>query len=98
MTTTPTDHSELRALADTLEAFAEGATRTGHHARASIMRSAAGSLIACGEALLALIPRNIGDNPNVPDSMVLPCDVTMGEIRQARQALSPNPSPDRAEK
>jgi hypothetical protein len=38
-------------------------------------------------ALSDLIPSNIGDNPNVANSQVLPCDVTMGEIRRARTAL-----------
>lgn len=40
-------------------------------------------------ALKALIPTNLGDvPPAVPDSTVLPCDVTVREIRAARAALA----------
>lgn len=41
------------------------------------------------DALKALIPANIDlTNCNMPDSAVLPCDVTLGELRAAAAAIA----------
>lgn len=40
------------------------------------------------EALRVLVPTNISNNRNVPDDFNLPCDITMGELRQAWAALA----------
>lgn len=41
------------------------------------------------EALERILPANLGELPaSMPDSFVFPCDVTAGEIREARAALS----------
>lgn len=46
----------------------------------------AGRLLA---ALKQLIPTNIClSNPNLPDSTVVPCDVTLGELRAASAAIA----------
>lgn len=40
-------------------------------------------------ALAELAPTNIStSNPNIADSMVVPCDVTIGELRRARAAIT----------
>jgi hypothetical protein len=40
-------------------------------------------------ALLTLMPRRVClTNANVPDSMVIPCDVTVGELRAASAAIA----------
>lgn len=40
-------------------------------------------------ALKALIPTNINlDHPGLKDNVTVPCDVTLGELRAARDAVS----------
>jgi hypothetical protein len=49
---------------------------------------------ALREALKELVPDNLGFLPaNMPDETILPVDVTFGEIRRARAALSQEPHP-----
>lgn len=46
------------------------------------------------EALQVLLPRQLNsDNPNVSDDLVIPIDLTMGEIRAARAAISKATNP-----
>lgn len=40
------------------------------------------------QALRALIPTNVCDNPNIENDYNFPCDITMGELRQAWDALA----------
>lgn len=41
------------------------------------------------EVVSDLLPRGVcWDNPNIPDNTVIPVDMTMGEIRKARNALA----------
>jgi hypothetical protein len=53
-----------------------------------LLNEAADTIEALCEALRALVPNNICDNPNVPDDCNFPCDITMGELRQAWAALA----------
>jgi hypothetical protein len=52
------------------------------------LSEAADTIEALCEALQALIPNNICNNPNVPSDCNFPCDITMGELRQAWAALA----------
>lgn len=50
------------------------------------------------EALVGLMPKRIDlTNANVPDSMVIPCDITFGELRNAAAAIT-RATGDRPEK
>lgn len=50
------------------------------------------------EALVGLMPKRIDlTNANVPDSMVIPCDITFGELRNAAAAIT-RATGDRLEK
>jgi hypothetical protein len=56
-----------------------------HEANARLIAAAPDLL----EALKGLLPTNIDlGNPNIADGLVLPCDVTVGELRKARAAIA----------
>ena len=98
MTTTPTDHSELRARLEALckAGFIEPAY-TLDHDEIAVVIALLDQLEAYREAL-----ESIADMTDPDDPESYRCDDREGCLdtvqHVSRQALSPNPSPDRAEK
>lgn len=57
--------------------------------RPAIQEEAAARIEALEAALKALLPTNLNlSNPNWPDDTVVPCDVTLGELRAVHSALT----------
>lgn len=57
-------------------------------ATANLCAEAADLISELAEALRALIPTNVCDNPNIENDYNFPCDITMGELRQAWDAIA----------